>query len=69
MRESFVVRGIVNISVPVFDHSGLAAAALTIPHLERLDEDISFETCLAGVTEAAASLSRGLGGGAAQQPL
>lgn len=69
MRESFVVRGIVNISVPVFDHSGLAAAALTIPHLERLDEDISFDTCLAGVTEAAASLSRGLGGGAAQQPL
>ncbi len=66
IRESYVARGIVNIAVPVFDHSGLAAAALTIPHLERYGDPISFDTCREGAIEAAAALSRGLGGGAAQ---
>ncbi|RCW87033.1 IclR family transcriptional regulator [Paracoccus lutimaris] len=65
-RDSFVVRGIVNISVPVFDHSGHAAAALTIPHLERYGDPISFDICREAVIEAAAALSRGLGGGAAK---
>lgn len=62
VRDSFVVRGIVNISVPVFDHSGHAAAALTVPYLERYDDPIGFEDCRKAVIEAAATISRGLGG-------
>ncbi|MCC5972705.1 MAG: IclR family transcriptional regulator [Rubellimicrobium sp.] len=65
VRDSFVARGIVNISAPVFDHSGNAVAALTIPHLERYGEAISFEDCRAAVLRAAAAITRNLGGGVA----
>lgn len=64
-RDSYVVRGIVNISVPVIDHSGLAAAALTVPHIERYGDPVSFDDCRMAVIAAAAELSRGLGGGLA----
>lgn len=63
VRESFVVRGIVNISAPVIDHSGHAIAALTIPYLERYHDKVDFETCRARLIEASQSLSRSLGGG------
>lgn len=65
VRDSFVVRGIVNISAPVFDHSGAAVAALTIPHLERYHDPVPFETCRTALIAAARQLSRGLGGGPA----
>jgi DNA-binding IclR family transcriptional regulator len=63
--DSFVVRGIVNISAPIIDHTGLAIAALTVPHLERYGEGISFADCCARAIGAAARLSRSLGGGVA----
>jgi len=65
VRDSFVVRGIVNISAPVIDHSGHAAAALTIPHMERYGDTTSFDACRASVIAAARDLSRALGGGVA----
>lgn len=65
VRESFVVRGIVNISAPVIDHSGYAIAARTIPHLERYDDEMSFDECRRRLLDAAHALSRGLGGGMA----
>lgn len=67
--DSFVLRGIVNISVPVIDHTGLAIAALTVPHLERYDDPVSFDDCCRGAIAAAARLSRSLGGGVAQHDL
>jgi DNA-binding IclR family transcriptional regulator len=63
--DSFVVRGIVNISAPIIDHTGLAIAALTVPHLERYGERITFADCCGKVIAAAARLSRSLGGGVA----
>jgi DNA-binding IclR family transcriptional regulator len=63
--DSFVVRGIVNISTPIIDHTGLAVAALTVPHLERYGEGISFADCCTKAIAAAARLSRSLGGGVA----
>lgn len=62
VRDSFVVKGVVNIAVPVIDHSGHAAAALTVPHIERTGEKISFETCKSELVATAAHLSRSLGG-------
>nr|WP_261332190.1 IclR family transcriptional regulator C-terminal domain-containing protein [Mameliella sediminis] len=62
VRDSFVVRGVVNISVPIIDHSGQAVAALTIPHIERYGEPISFETCKSELAATAALLSKTLGG-------
>lgn len=62
--DSFVLRGIVNISAPVIDHTGLAVAALTVPHLERYGDPVSFTDCCRLTIEAAARLTRSLGGGA-----
>lgn len=61
VRDSFVVRGVVNIAVPVFDHSGQAAAALTVPHIEKFNNPVDFEACKTEVIEAAARISRSLG--------
>lgn len=64
VMDSFVVRGIVNISAPIIDHSGHAIAALTIPHMERYQDAISFNDCRDGLIGAAHALSKSLGGGA-----
>jgi DNA-binding IclR family transcriptional regulator len=61
VRDSFVVRGVVNISAPVLDHSGQAAAALTIPHIERMGDAVSFVHCKKQLVGAARELSKALG--------
>lgn len=66
VRDSFVVRGIVNISAPIFDHSGQVIAALTIPHLQRFTDTLSFDDCRRELIATAADLSRGLGAAASQ---
>ena len=62
--DSFVIKGVVNISAPIIDHTGLAIAALTVPHIQRFDDPISFSDCCRDTIECAARLSRSLGGGA-----
>jgi DNA-binding IclR family transcriptional regulator len=64
VRDSFVVRGIVNISAPVLDHSGHAIAALTVPHLERFHDTVGFDECRRRVIATAAELSRAVGASA-----
>lgn len=62
VRDSFVIRGIVNISAPVIDHSGRAIAALTVPHIERYRDNVTFEDCRVELIRTAAALTRSLGG-------
>ncbi|MBI1416774.1 MAG: helix-turn-helix domain-containing protein [Limimaricola sp.] len=64
--DSFVIKGVVNISAPIIDHEGQAIAALTIPHVQRFGEPITMADCCVQVIETAAQLSRSVGGGAAQ---
>jgi DNA-binding IclR family transcriptional regulator len=66
VRDSFVVRGIVNISAPVIDHSGQAIAAMTIPYLERYHDTVGFNECRQRLVATARVLSRSLGGGTAR---
>jgi len=66
VMDSYVVGGVVNISAPIIDHSGHAIAALTIPHIKRLDEELSFSDCREMLLEVTKALSAGLGGGAAK---
>ncbi|MBW8748963.1 MAG: IclR family transcriptional regulator [Acidobacteria bacterium] len=40
-RESYQVRGVVNFSFPVLDHTGSAIAAITIPYIDHMDAHIS----------------------------
>jgi DNA-binding IclR family transcriptional regulator len=61
-RDSFVVRGVTNISAPVIDHSGQAVAALTVPHIELVNEPLPLETCRQAVIAAAHSVTVSLGG-------
>jgi len=62
ITDSFTARGIVNIAAPVFDHTGHTIAALTVPHLERFDDPVTFQTCARQVIDAANALSHSLGG-------
>jgi DNA-binding IclR family transcriptional regulator len=61
--DSFVIKGVVNISAPIIDHTGHAIAALTVPHIERFGETVSFSDCCIATIECAARLTQGLGGG------
>ena len=61
--DSFVIRGVVNISAPIIDHTGQAIAALTVPHIQRIGDTVSFTECCTRTIGAAAALTRSLGGG------
>ncbi|WP_112323087.1 IclR family transcriptional regulator [Oceanibium sediminis] len=62
VRDSFVVKGVVNISLPIFDHSGRAVAALTVPHIERIGDTVTFQQCKDELVTTATMLSKALGG-------
>ncbi len=62
VTDSFTTRGIVNIAAPVLDHTGHAVAGLTVPHLERYEDPITFQTCACELIDAANALSSALGG-------
>jgi DNA-binding IclR family transcriptional regulator len=63
VRDSFVVRGVVNVSAPIIDHSGRAVAALTIPHIEKYRDPVTFEDCRKELVATARALTKSLGGG------
>ncbi len=66
ITKSFVLRGVTNIAAPVFDHTGQAVAALTIPYLDRYNDPIDFDTCCRELFETANHISRNLGGAIAE---
>lgn len=61
--DSFVIKGVVNISAPIIGHTGHAIAALTVPHIERFDDAVSFSDCCIATIDCAALLTKSLGGG------
>jgi len=61
--DSFVVKGVVNISAPIIGHTGHAIAALTVPHIERFGDSVSFSDCCVATIDCAAHLTKSLGGG------
>lgn len=64
-RASFLVRGVTNISAPVIDHTGRPIAALTVPHVEMVQNPVPIETCRLALLAAAHSLCVSLGARAA----
>lgn len=65
--DSQVVHGVTNITVPVFDHSGHACAALTIPYLEQTRLTTTRKQALDQLIDAAGALSHELGHSADKQ--
>lgn len=71
--DSTRIRGVRDFSFPVFDHRGFAAAALTVPHLERIDMEIDrnmeYDRVRERLKRTTERLSASLGAGAARSHL
>ncbi|MBK8085226.1 MAG: IclR family transcriptional regulator [Devosia sp.] len=60
--RSYVVKGVTNISAPIMSHAGFAAAAMTIPYVDRHFGSVPIDECREILMRAAADLSRAIGG-------
>ena len=61
-RESYQVRGVVNISFPVFDDRGSAMGALTVPFIQRNDGSATLAEVIARLRDAASEITTAIGG-------
>jgi DNA-binding IclR family transcriptional regulator len=61
--QSFVIKGVTNISAPVIGYDGSAVAAMTIPFIERHTGNVPVDQCRQMLVDAARTLSRAIGGG------
>ncbi len=61
-RESYQVRGVVNISFPVFDDRGSAMGALTVPFIQRNDASATITEVVASQRDAASEITTAIGG-------
>lgn len=70
LQESLTIKGVQNISAPVFDYSGRVVAALTIPFVQRLSGTsiVPVDASRAALCDMAAEISRRLGAGVAEGP-
>ena len=62
VRPSYVVKGIINVSFPIFDSYTHAMAALTTPYIERTDHTSSVEKVQAYLRHASAQITEAIGG-------
>jgi DNA-binding IclR family transcriptional regulator len=60
-RASYQVRGITNISFPIVDAQGSAVAALTVPHIQRLDANVSMQTIEMALAKTCREISTAIG--------
>jgi len=65
-RESYEVKGVINITYPVLDDRGHAIAALTVPFLQRIGDPANPTTVKRVLKEASSLLSEAIGGSATQ---
>lgn len=61
-RDSYEIRGVINISYPVLDERGNAVAALTVPYLARMEDSTTPKTVRTVLSEASLKLSEAIGG-------
>ena len=61
-RDSYQIRGVINITYPVLDESGNAVAALTVPYLARLEDPTTPKMVRAALREASLKLTEAVGG-------
>lgn len=60
-HESYQVKGVVNISFPIFDDRGAPLAALTVPYIQYSNERLPVGSVMEHVEKAAAEISAALG--------
>jgi len=61
-RRSYEVDGVVNVSFPVLDDRGHAIAAITIPFLQRIDDQVGTSSVKAVLRRASSELTQAMGG-------
>jgi DNA-binding IclR family transcriptional regulator len=61
-RDSYEIRGVINISYPVLDERGNAVAALTVPYLARIEASITPRNVHAALREASLKVTEAIGG-------
>jgi DNA-binding IclR family transcriptional regulator len=61
-RASYLVKGIVNISYPIFDDRGSALGALTVPYIQYSGAETSSATVVAALRKATTEITTALGG-------
>lgn len=61
-RESYLVKGVVNISFPVLDERGSALGALTVPYLQYNGNTRTIDQVLKDARTAAAEITTSIGG-------
>lgn len=69
--ESFLIRGIINLSAPVFDHTGAIIAAVTIPFISRLNgtETMNVTKTREILVETCRQLSQKMGAGVTEEKI
>jgi DNA-binding IclR family transcriptional regulator len=61
-RASYLVKGVVNISFPVFDTRGLAVAALTVPFIQYTGSTIQSAEVIEALRQSADEITAAIGG-------
>ena len=62
MRPSYKVRGVINISYPMFDERGFAIGALTVPYIEHYDASATSREVCQILDKATRDISQVIGG-------
>ncbi|ADW71124.1 IclR family transcriptional regulator [Granulicella tundricola] len=61
-RASYLVKGVVNVSFPVFDDRGAAIAALTVPFIQYTGSQVGVADVISALRVAAAEITETIGG-------
>ena len=61
-RASYLVKGIVNISFPIYDDRGSAVGALTVPYIQSSVSSIRINDVMSALQRAAAEITAAIGG-------
>jgi DNA-binding IclR family transcriptional regulator len=61
-RNSYEIRGVINVTYPVLDERGSAIAALTVPYLARIEEPITLKNIHVALQGASIKLTEAIGG-------
>lgn len=61
-RDSYEIRGVINVTYPILDERGNAVAALTVPYLARIEEPITLKQVHAALRQASTRLTEAIGG-------
>jgi len=67
-KESYEVEGVINVTYPVLDEHGHAAAALTVPYIRRIDDSTTTAIVRQALKRASSQLSKEIGGIPRERP-